>query len=1016
MANQVTELSLQQKKELEDIFGEKSVNFKKRERHYYTHDVGALPALAKPLLGKVEPAAIVRVHSENDAINLLTFAKKYSIPVVPRAGASSGYGGIIPTKGGIVADVNLLNDIVDIDNNGLTATVGAGIVWERLEAKLNQKGLSVCAMPSSAPSATVGGWLAQNGVGHGSYEYGWSQDTMLSARMVLPGGEVREFIGDDMNDIIGSLGATGIITQITLKVRKYEDTKTISAQFPDAASMQKAIQLVSDRNIPLWSITFINPKFADTKNLAPSRMHHGEPVDEHNPQLPTSYICNFFYPTSRDVSALDDVIVEAGGEVLPDDISEHESKEWFRSLKIKRLGPSFIPAEVIVPVDKMDAVISEINDKIKLPVLMEGMVANDDTIVLLCFIPHSERSFKFNLAFPLGLSIIKIAENNGGRMYAAGLYFANQAEKVYGKRLQRILDLKREVDPDDIMNPETLSGKWLFSTGITLSQTFEPIMRIVGNMAGLGKPKEFKDEKDIPGDIISHAYTCAQCGYCVNECDQYYARGWESHSPRGKWFFIKEYLAGREKLDQEQVDTFLACTTCELCDFRCQLDLPIEHSWMQLREKLVVDLGKMTFPPFEIMAASLRKERNIWAQYRTNRDNWIPEDLLPKIKDKADYAYFAGCTASLVEKDIAVGTARLLDEAGVEFTTLGNKESCCGIPMLASGKWDEFEKIMRMNMGNMKKKDVKTVITSCPACWFVWHTYYRQWAEKLGIDYDFEVKHYSEILSERLDVLTPKFIKPLDKKVTLHDGCHMGRAGGIYEPPRDLIKAVPGVDFVEMEYNKENAHCCGSVLTMINDPEIANVAGGMRVSEAVEAGADMMVAACPCCQLQLRVSADNNNIPMDVQDLGAVVARSLGYDIPDTTNDALEAWMPFEQMIYLMKPENMANMMGELMPQMMDAMPSYLKVMMKTVKYVPGMDLLMAPMMPKMMPLIMPMVMPKVMPDMLEAVGRRVQMPDYMTEQMPYLMPQAMENLMPNLLPQIAPMLTPMMIEYIKKH
>ncbi|KGK97869.1 Fe-S oxidoreductase [Methanococcoides methylutens] len=1013
MAKNTANLTSSQEEELGGIFGDR-VNFSKRERHFYCHDVGALPSMAKMMLGNTDPAAIVKLRTEEDIVKLMGFARKHSIPIVPRAGASSGYGGVIPTKGGIIADVNLLNDIISIDAENMTVTVGAGIVWERLEKKLNEKDLSVCAMPSSAPAATVGGWLAQNGIGYGSYEYGWSQDTMVSARAVLPNGEVRDFTGDEMDSLIGSMGTVGIITQITLKVRNMEDTASISAEFADSESMQKALQAVAAEKVPLWSISFINPDWAGMKNEMPFSTHHGEPVVEDRPELPASYICNFIYPESRDVSALENIITSNGGKILSEEISKHEAGEWFRSMKVKRLGPSFIPAEIIVPVDKVGKVFNEIKAKVDLPVLIEGMVEKNGNVILLCFIPHSERSFKFNLAFTLGISIIKIAEENGGRIYASGLYFAKEAEKVYGDRLKKMLVLKQQVDPDDIMNPETISGKGILKAGISMSKAFEPIMRFVGNRSGVGE-ETFKKQKDIPADIVSHAYTCAQCGYCVEECDQYYGRGWESQSPRGKWFFIKEYLAGRDKMTQEQVDTFLACTTCELCDHRCQLDLPINDSWMTMREELVVERGMMTIPPFEIMASSLLKERNIWGEYLKNREEWMPEDLKPKIKDKAEYAYFAGCTASFVEKDIAEASVRLLTDAGMEITYLGKEESCCGIPMLAAGKWDVFEKIMRMNIENMKKKGVKTVITSCPACWLVWDTFYRQWAEKLGIEYDFEAKHYSQVLQDKLDVLSEKFVTPLDKVVTVHDACHMGRAGGIYEPPRDLIKSVPGVELREMEHNRAEGHCCGSVLTLVADPAIANVVGNMRLKEAEDIGADIMVAACPCCQVQLRIAAEKSGSPVDVQDLSATVARSMGYDIPDTTNTALTAWVTFDQMIALLKPENMTDLMVELLPQMMAAMPAPLRGMMKMVKYVPGMDLMMKPMMPVMMPMLLPGIMPKVMPDMLKAVEKRVQMSDDMKEQMPDLMPQSMENLMPNMLPQIIPLLTPRMIKYIKE-
>lgn len=216
MARNTANLNSSQQEEIAAIFGDR-VNLSKRERHFYCHDVGALPSMAKMMLGNTDPAAIVKLRNEDDIVKLMEFARKYSIPIVPRAGASSGYGGVIPTKGGIVADVNLLNDIVSIDTENMTVTVGAGIVWERLERKLNKEDLSVCAMPSSAPAATVGGWLAQNGIGYGSYEYGWSQDTMVSARAVLPNGEIKDFSGDEMDALIGSMGTIGIITRLPLR-------------------------------------------------------------------------------------------------------------------------------------------------------------------------------------------------------------------------------------------------------------------------------------------------------------------------------------------------------------------------------------------------------------------------------------------------------------------------------------------------------------------------------------------------------------------------------------------------------------------------------------------------------------------------------------------------------------------------------------------------------------------------------------------------------------------------------
>ncbi len=263
---------------------------------------------------------------------------------------------------------------------------------------------------------------------------------------------------------------------------------------------------------------------------------------------------------------------------------------------------------------------------------------------------------------------------------------------------------------------------------MNLADTFEPLIRPFGNrvITQIGeRPKE--TIRGIPGDVAWYAYGCSQCGYCVDECDQFYGRGWESQSPRGKWYWLREYLEGREKWDQFMVDTMVSCTTCELCNHRCSASLPIEPSWMKLRGQLIHEEKKMTFPPFEMMAAALTKEGDIWAGYRTDRTAWFPEDLKEKHGPghKAKTVYFAGCTASYVEQDIGMASVRLLDAAGVDFTYLGEKENCCGTPMLVAGKWDVFAETIKKNIQAVKEAGADTVITSCPACDMMWRQFIR---------------------------------------------------------------------------------------------------------------------------------------------------------------------------------------------------------------------------------------------------------------------------------------------------
>ena len=1020
----MTNIPAVRREELSEIFDDR-VSYDLMERKLYSHDVGEIPYLIKPLLGKALADAIVQPRSEDEVVQLMKWANQHQIPLVPRAKATSGYGGVIPVKGGLTVDMHRLRSILSIDPEAMAATVRPSIVWEDLEQELRKQGLALRLYPSSAPSSTVGGWLAQGGVGFGSYQYGAFIENVISARVVLPAGEVKTFSGDDLLMIGDAEGTTGIITEVTIKVRAEEDEMVWAAEFASAQQAAAAIQAVYDAKLPLWSVSFINPRMADLKNKIPPKLEHGHPIhDEHRPTLPESYIVLFVAPASQKTEAekpLTDLIQAQNGKLLPDDIAHHEWEERFNLMHVKRLGPSLVPAEVVVPLTGLAGALADIDSAIHQPFVMEGLVsAGDDSpqITLLGFIPHDARTFAYNMAFALALSIIKIAKKHGGRAYSTGLYFSGEAERVLGtERLSQLRRFKAQVDSNGIMNPgKVMNGAGLLGTFMKLGSAFEPLIRPFGNAAKspVGERFEGQGKRGIADDVAWYAYACAQCGYCVDECDQYYGRGWESQSPRGKWFFLREYLEGRASMPQDQVDTFLACTTCEVCNVKCPLELPIESSWLKMRGELIHEENRMTFPPFEMMAAALRGQGNIWAGNRQDRDAWVPPEKAHIIKEQAEIAYFPGCTASYVEKDIAQATACLMHKAGVEFTYLGKEENCCGIPMLVAGLWDTWESNMRHNIEAMKAKGVKTVVASCPACWLVWKEYYPEWAEKLGIDYPFETKHYTEVLAEQVTAGNLTLSKEVNMRLTWHDSCHMGRAGGIYEPPRELLRALPGAEFVEMEHNRENAHCCGSVLSLVADPEAAVRIGDFRLKEADDVNADAVVSVCPCCQVQLRVTAHKTGRDLPIIDLGHLLCDAAEIPHEDPTEYALEMWGVFEKMILLMKPEQMADLMVGLFPQMFAAMPAPMVAMMKTARGVPGMLSMMGSMMPLMMPKMMPAIMPKVMPDMVAAVEQRVPMPQHMKEQMPDLLPQVMDKLMPNMLPLLMPHIVPPMIDYIR--
>ena len=992
------------------------------ERRMYSADIGEMPKLVKPFVPAGLAGAVVRPLTEAEVVAIVGFAEKEGLKLVPRGASTSGYGGVLPVDGAVVVDLSGMHAVLDVDAAARTARVQPGLIWEEFERKLTPLGLALRLYPSSTPSSSVAGWLAQGGAGFGSYEYGMFKDNVASARVVLPTGEVREFTGDDLANLIADAeGITGIITEVTVKLRDLEPETHRLIAFSSASALSAALAGISAGTLPIWSITFLNPESTRLKKTLPHR--HGHPYEEaydhYEPKLPEAFLAVIAYPTSREDAIgpkLDAIVLAHGGAELPAEAAEHEWEQRFAPMRLKRVGPSIIPTEVVVPLTSLSAVLEEIDAKIGQPFVLEGMLGKGDHVVLLGFIPHDARTFAFNAAFALSLSVIAIAKRHGGAAYSTGLYFRREAASVLGEdRVRRLEHFKNTVDPAGLMNPNKVLGRSVIDLVMGFAAAFEPLIRPVANLMKPPATVTLKERKGIPEDIAYYAYACAQCGYCVHTCEEYSGRGWMSHSPRGKYLYLRDVMEGREKFDQEMVDKFLVCTTCEVCNTRCQLQLPVEHSWMTMRGKLIHDEGRMTFPPFEMIAASLRGENNIWAGKREKRMDWMPEDIAPKILESAPVAYFAGCTASYVNTDVAEATVRLLDRAGIEFTMLGTDEACCGIPMKVSGKWDVFEEIYLHNTSEMRKRGVKTIVTSCPACGLVWKELYANLAAERGDDYDFEVKNYSELVAEKVADGTLVFDHEVNKTLTFHDSCHMGRAQGNYEPPRDLLKAIPGVTLVEMEHNREEGLCCGSVLTLIGDTPVAPILGKMRLDEAVDAGADAMVALCPCCQVQLRDSAEKNGIDLPVDDLARILMEGLGLHIESSTPASLEMWGYFEKFIYLMKPEAMADLMAALLPQMMAAMPAGMVPMMKAARAVPGGLSVMEKMMPAMMPMLMPALMPKVMPAMLAEVSRRVgPLPEDMEALMPGLLPQTMEALMPNMLPLLVPHITPKMIDYIR--
>ena len=235
---------------LKRIVGEDRVRTDDRERAMYSFDIGAMPGLVKPFVGAGTAGAVVRPKTEADIIGLVGLARDRSVKLVPRAWATSGYGGVLPPEGAVVVDVSGMQRVLKVDADAMTVRAQAGAIWEQVDREIKKQGLTLRLYPSSYPSSSVGGWLAQGGSGFGSLEFGQFKKNVVSARVVLPTGDVKEFAGDELTTYVADAeGITGIIVEVEFKVRRLEEEVHRLVAFKDVYKLGAALQAVSSRNI-----------------------------------------------------------------------------------------------------------------------------------------------------------------------------------------------------------------------------------------------------------------------------------------------------------------------------------------------------------------------------------------------------------------------------------------------------------------------------------------------------------------------------------------------------------------------------------------------------------------------------------------------------------------------------------------------------------------------------------------------------------------------------------------------
>jgi Fe-S oxidoreductase len=345
------------------------------------------------------------------------------------------------------------------------------------------------------------------------------------------------------------------------------------------------------------------------------------------------------------------------------------------------------------------------------------------------------------------------------------------------------------------------------------------------------------------------------------------------------------------------------CQMCGACDISCKyaMDMEVLEPINEFRIKCVED-GK-TNPALEKVIAGMRKTGSMVAA-KGKRGAWAAGlGIKDATKEKVDVIYHVGCVTSFDPnmQKLAKATAKILQKAGVNFGIAGDAETCCGGRAYQMGYEKDFLAQAKKNMAMIKKSGAKTLVTGCADGYQAFKVLY----DKFDLKGNLEVLHISEYIARLIKNGKLKLKKKANLSVTYHDPCRLGRLGepwihwkgtkvpgdrfvfdppkeyrrgakGIYEPPRDIIKSIPGVRFTEMTRIKEYSWCCGAGGGVNeSNPDFAKWTAKKRLDEAVSTGAEAIVTACPWCEKTFNEAIKESGSSLKVYDIVELVEKAI---------------------------------------------------------------------------------------------------------------------------------------------
>jgi heterodisulfide reductase subunit D len=337
---------------------------------------------------------------------------------------------------------------------------------------------------------------------------------------------------------------------------------------------------------------------------------------------------------------------------------------------------------------------------------------------------------------------------------------------------------------------------------------------------------------------------------------------------------LKSVLFGAEDIDRKLLEDFTRavyeCTTCGACGRSCSVGIITERLWPVLRKEMV-RRGLGPFGPQANMPGAIERTGNPYDKPPAERYlPWFPEGV--NVAEKADIAYYAGCTGAYQAQPMVKGDVRVLSAIGEEFTMLPPEdEVCCGFPLFITGQHDMLKDLVSRLVNAYKVKGVKTLLCSCPCCVNIM---VKDWPIFYGKELPFKIRHITQFVEEALKKGKLQFNKGLKERIIYHDPCYLSRGVGIMAEPRFILSQIPEIQLIEFERHGLDSRCCGAggaARKIFNENAIAM--GRLTIDEAVARKADKLILSCPACYEKVNEAMQGYDKQIKIVDIMELVSE-----------------------------------------------------------------------------------------------------------------------------------------------